>query len=282
MKLPLQIASKQINTYNGESVSVLPHYTTRREHADAGHEDAMLTGSLSTKPRENADVVHDNASTDGDAPITPWSRREGFRWGLDKNDDSSTGSPSLLKEIPHTSSEMEGTAGHEESWITTTDNLPHQSLVTHSRSSFSGSLRRTDTAYSEYSLSDLARGVRKHAPDMRMFLPMEKSTQRTEGASHKIHRGKSRAARPSETESYSHPDIELGQLSPNSQKGTIQDRRKAAMGKTMKLTLPQNMPELPSRSRVPISELNSIVPSQAQSVIAPWVMDMPPAWNSTA
>ncbi|KAF2636841.1 hypothetical protein P280DRAFT_142296 [Massarina eburnea CBS 473.64] len=270
---PLRPALK-LHTGRNESDVISPqkpvlsrHYTTLQEHADAVRKDNVTPEEGSDTPRVEG-------------------RREGFMWEARKEEalfsiaprplPTPTTPPSLDHILQARASMEEGTTSRGHS-INSMNSGPSRSSTSLSGASFPGGVSRTDTARS--SLSGLARGVVKHIPDMSMFLPIEKDIGVREDVYGRSGHKKSKPPKLafSDAPAVELPEIKSKSTSPvrptSKSRGTLQDRRKAAMGDAMKLTLPQNMPQLPSRGRMPASDLSSIAPSRPRSPKTPWVTD---------
>lgn len=142
------------------------------------------------------------------------------------------------------------------------------------------SVSRTDTSRS--SISVLARGMIRHVPDVLMFHQAEKKTDSREQESNVGERRTSRDNR--------HGHSDQGPVEPKPQragsapnpphisiskpelpmKATLKDRRKLAQKEAMQLTLPLDIPVLPSRNRLTIGDSSNIAPSRSRSPKTPW------------
>jgi hypothetical protein len=62
-------------------------------------------------------------------------------------------------------------------------------------------------------------------------------------------------------------------------KMTLKDRRQLARKEATKLTVPLELPELPPRGRMPVTESYSLVPARPRSPKTPWIEDKPLEWH---
>ncbi|KAF2684333.1 hypothetical protein K458DRAFT_388802 [Lentithecium fluviatile CBS 122367] len=253
------------------------HYTSLQEHADAVRGEPITPGGSSTPRAED--------------------RREGFTWEASKNADSQSPyfhppptpeTPPSMEEILRTRSRERETGGRVPS-IISTDSCPSQesSKRLSAASSSNSTVSRSDTNRS--SISGIARGVMRHVPELRTVLPIEKQAEGEEDAVIRMERRGSKLGQqlkfdlpsdpaPVQAKGTSKPANKPSEKPVSAHKGTLRERRKVAQGEAMKLTLPPNVPELPSRGRTPVVELNSLVPFRPRSPKTPCVHDHPPNW----
>jgi hypothetical protein len=259
------VSAQDQDFLSGPRPGIARHYTSLQEHADTiRHNSSMSRGSFSTPRAE--------------------SRREGFAWEARQDTDShaqlNPDTPPSMEEIMRATSK-DWAIGSGAPTLTSEDSLPPQ-LST--ESSFSSAVSRSDTNRS--SISGIARGVMRHVPDMRMFLPMEKQPAGEEDVN--MRKSRKHAGQRKSHGSQNSADMGLVEASKTEQpssskpttvhKDTLKDRRKVALGQSMKLTLPTNIPELPSRGRTPVAELSNIAPPRSRSPKTPWVHDHPINW----
>jgi hypothetical protein len=260
------------------------HYTSLQEHADAVRQQSLTSGG--------GDVSTPRAE----------ERREGFTWEVHKDADTPSSpnleispapnTPPSMDEIMCATAEKREKRGEAQSFARTDS---YQSMRSTTRvstgSSLNSTVSRSDTNRS--SISGIARGFMRHASDMRAFLPLERQHEDDEDASIRGRRG-SKVGRQLQFD-LPRPEAEQKKQKEEaprlirpppektafSHKATLKDRRKIEQGESMKLTLPSNIPELPSRGRTPVVELNSIVPSCPRSPKTPWVHEHHSSWPSS-
>lgn len=248
--------------------SIARRYTSLQEHADSVLEAAESPGIGST-PRAK-------------------HRRESFTWedhqpeGRYADQDlarlPTPLSPPPLEEIlrKNTEDADAGPESYSNGFPKAPSRAPTQDMsVNHSTME---SIERVDTSRSSF--TGLARGVMKHVPDMRMF---EKTPDLNDSDAHGLHRRSIAVLLPkfdpsehsSDTEpkdlmteyaeepapSFTTPEpsnlehAEESALASTFSTGPrLKDRRNLAPPEAMKLTLPLNLPDLPSRKRTPASE----------------------------
>lgn len=228
------------------------------------------------------------------------SRREGFIWEAHRSDEapgpSSTQpthptpptpcTPPTLEELHRANTKTEAP---EDEWpeVSNPTALSRSSTRKLSTASFHPFLpSRADT--NRASISGLARGMMRHVPDMHMFIPekkivpshyegnMKAQTESRDGQGDKTQTGLNYRVPVLGNSSRS----TLGSTSPP--KTTLKARRRPGHDESLKLRLPLGMPGLPARSRMPISEASSILPSRPRSPKTPWTQIAPLEWPISA
>lgn len=264
------------------------HYTSLKDHAIAVH-DAKLTPGGGELPKYQSSytglIVCKTLGQDSSTPRVE-DRREGFTWEFEQVDEprANDRSPHPPR-TPPTLEELSRADSKADAWE---DDRPRNiKLQPFSRSStkelpLPSSIptpSRTDTNRS--SVSDIARGMRRHIPDLRMFYAAEKkSNLETKRPDAPLDCAKaSPTVRQSLENASERMDIPAPILS-QPPKITLKDRRQLPRKEAMKLTLPLELPKLPPRSRVPVAESYSLVPSQPRSPKTPWLEDQPPEWRN--
>jgi len=258
------------------------HYTSLQEHADAVRgQDLTPGGGSGSTPRAE-------------------ERREGFTWEVRKDADTPTSpildtlprpnTPPSMEEIMRATTKERESRGGVQS-VARVDS--YQSIGSAKRVSTGSSLNSTVSRSDSHraSFSGIARGIMSHAPDMRSFLPMEKQHEDDEDASiGKGRRGSTvgrqlkfnlphtAAKRDKEKEEAPKPTKAPPEKPASIHKVTLKDRRKVAQGESMKLTLPSNISQLPSRGRTPVFELTGPTSSRPRSSKTPWVHNYPQDW----
>lgn len=290
-KLALPLSGQIPSTYDSNDAGfffapsprpgVTRHYDSLEEHAKALRGGPITPGGRST-PR----LV---------------DRREGFVWEIPKSEDirqnpfhfppTPVTPPPLDEFLPSPSTDsLNGDNGPHTTKIDNGSSRPSPKLPSASASP-TGTMSRSDTDQS--SSSGIVRGAKNHVPDMRMFLPEEKKPRGDEESSSHGGRRKSKVGRYTKSDSHAtRNDTQSQRRTPNATatasekpslppKSTLKDRRKLAQSEAMKLTLPLELPDLPSRNRMALSELNSIVPPRPRSPKTPWIHDRTPEWHTS-
>ncbi|KAF2035291.1 hypothetical protein EK21DRAFT_54817 [Setomelanomma holmii] len=155
-------------------------------------------------------------------------------------------------------------------------------------STIRNSLARQDTARS--SIAGFARGIARHVPNHEHQRRASRSESSTESHQEvKKDRRLSFLLPPSRktTESHDAPprkpsivesvasDTATAPSVPSLSKSSLRDRRKV----NLDLTLSNEIPDLPARSRPPVGQLSSITPSRPRSPKTPWIRNEPPNWQ---
>jgi hypothetical protein len=266
----------------GPRPGIVRHYSSLQEHADTLYKRPLTPSGI------------------GESTPRAETRREGFTWEARRDADPASELPPV-PETPPTLDEIMAAKAKDEMRdrvpsVASADIFPYPSLEVSKRVStglsFDNNVSRPNA--NRASISERARGVMRHVSDLRAFSTMNKEQNDDEDAS--IRRGNResksgrqlkfdlpQASAASRNEKASKPQNSFFEkpapASPT--KTTLKDRRKVAQGESMKLTLPSNIAELPSRGRSPVIELNSLAPPRSRSPKTPWIRDFPPNWNTS-
>ncbi|KAF2125061.1 hypothetical protein P153DRAFT_360681 [Dothidotthia symphoricarpi CBS 119687] len=265
------------------------HYTSLQEHADQMRIDGEYQGERRLTPRH--DYRRESTSW-GPGPISD-DRHRGTGNPLPP-EQPRTETPPLLEELIRRLAK-ENTIGKRVPTFTSDDTIGSET------STGTGSTLDTNSN-SNTRKSSIADFLARHVPDMRMFASENTSERKPEAKNSKSQNESTGESLPTSIkkerklsfalppmlkskdtrERMTKPTLAVGEppsespskpLTPQSsaQRG-LKDRRKIKMD----LTLPLEMPNLPTRSRLPIAHLNIITPSRPRSPRTPWIRDEQP------
>lgn len=207
-------------------------------------------------------------------------RREGFAWDTHQVDEPrhANDRPPRTPQTPPTLEELSRSYPKADNGeCSLLKDLTAESLSRTSTKELSASSRhhapsRTDSNRS--SISDVARGMRRHILDPRLFRARDKKST----VEIKPPKAPDDSVRASPA--VRQPPVSTSKATSSSKKSssTLKDRRKLPRKEAMNLTLPLELPTIPPRSRVPFAESYSLVPSRPRSPKTPWIEDKPPEW----
>ncbi|PSN69325.1 hypothetical protein BS50DRAFT_339642 [Corynespora cassiicola Philippines] len=252
--------------------------------------------------QEHADVVRAMTPNGGGSTPQPESRREGFIWDVPVGEEPREGdiaSPKVLSNRPTPPTppllvQVTAVSQHpdpaRESVASATSSSTFRSSRSSSKrrstaSSLTDALYRNDTSRS--TASSIARGVRRHVPDLRIFKSSDGKSQKSEkqprhneeqsprkSQDERHHKSSPQNSSP---QTYLPPALKTilpsekatkhvniaeepaYKVPPATRGGGLKDRRKIDRAEAMKLTLPLELPDLPSRRREVMYDAGNLV-----------------------
>jgi hypothetical protein len=258
-----------------------------------------------TSLQDHADTVRAVIPRGGEASPRPEDRREGFACEVPQGDELDGRSKQrVFSKGAAPTPIMKKVDSRDEPPVlgaTTTTNFDNlespypQRRTSTGRSSASmvgSGVSRHNTGQS--SVGSIAKGLMRHVPDIRMFVPDEQKPQKVEEhgdrpphpnksgrkLSFKLPTVLKKQDSDERMPKRFHMDApSLESVEPSHVKGGLKARRAEAM----KLTLPIEMPNLPPRRRISMSQnanTQDLAPRRPRSPKTPWIRDTVPSWEA--